>query len=266
MKMKNPYGYLCRIRIQRALAYNFDVFSTIALQCLIMFASSFFWMALYTKNTLMMGVTREEMFTYTIISSLMSCILNVNVEMRIIQSVQNGSVATDLIKPVNLFGIYLAEDIGSSIMALLQNAIPLILVGCIFIQIPKPASISALILFLISFVLSYAINWTFASIFGMWAFTAISMRPMVEVKKHLIRLLSGSIIPLWFFPDWLRGILNILPFSYIYQMPLSIYIGKLDSSTIAFQFTIQIMWLILLSVIFIQIKKRVLKKVMVQGG
>ena len=52
------------------------------------------------------------------------------------------------------------------------------------------------------------------------------------MKKHLIRLLSGSIIPIWFFPDWLADILNLLPFVYIYQLPLDIYIGSATNDEI----------------------------------
>ena len=100
----------------------------------------------------------------------------------------------------------------------------------------------------------------------MWAFTAISMDALFQVKKHLIRLLSGSIIPIWFFPDWLADILNLLPFVYIYQLPLDIYIGSASELDISRRMMIQLVWFILLAGIFLLLSKKSLKKVMVQGG
>lgn len=260
------YRYIVKIRIQRALAYGFDVFYTIGFQVLVMFATSFFWKSLYSNKDMVGGVTKEDMLTYTIISAIMGAIMSAGVEDRIIKSVEKGTVAMDMLKPVNLFGIYLAEDIGNTIVCIVQNIIPLLIVACIFIQVPTPAGIGYFLLFLLSLFLGYIINWLFAAIFGMWAFTAINMHPMVEVKKHIIRLLSGSIIPIWFFPHWLQVILKVLPFSYIYQLPLSLYIGKASKLEMIQMFSVQIIWIAILFVLFFVMQSRTTKKVMVQGG
>ena len=74
------------------------------------------------------------------------------------------------------------------------------------------ADISALPLFIISVVESFLINWLIAALFGMIAFTAINIDALIQVKKHLLRLLSGSIIPVWFFPEKVANVLEALPF------------------------------------------------------
>lgn len=43
----SPYLYIAKIKIQSALAYRADVLSFIVLQGIIMFAASFFWIAVY---------------------------------------------------------------------------------------------------------------------------------------------------------------------------------------------------------------------------
>ena len=70
----------------------------------------------------------------------------------------------------------------------------------------------ALPIFIISVIQSLIINWLISALFGLWSFTAVNIDALIQVKKHLVRLLSGSIIPLWFFPDWFRCILEKLPF------------------------------------------------------
>ena len=142
----------------------------------------------------------------------------------------------------------------------------LLIIGSLLVKPPLICSPTAIPSFAVSLALSMGINWLFATIFGMWAFTAISMDALFQVKKHLIRLLSGSIIPIWFFPDWLADILNLLPFVYIYQLPLDIYIGSASEQDISRRMMIQLVWFILLAGIFLLLSKKSLKKVMVQGG
>ena len=102
--------------------------------------------------------------------------------------------------------------------------------------------------------------------FGMICFSQIHVDALFQVKKHLIRLLSGSIIPIWFFPTWLKAILEALPFAYLYQLPLNIYIGKVTGSEIVIGLFIQLAWLIAEFVLFMYLQNKVTKKVLVQGG
>lgn len=260
------YFYVYKIRIQKALAYRFDVYGNIIWQCIAMFATAFFWKALYAGYDIVKGVKVEDMLVYTIVSSMMSLFFLVNVESRVISSVRKGTVATDMLKPINLYGIYFFEDLGYTTSVIFQNVLPILLIGSLFIAVPKPDSLSAFLLFIPSVIMSYLINWLLAACYSTWAFTAINMSPMVAVKQHMIRLLSGSIIPMWFFPNWLSNVLNVLPFVYIYQLPLDIYIGKYEMENLLPRMGIQFIWLLILGALFLFLQKRVTKRVMVQGG
>ena len=60
--------------------------------------------------------------------------------------------------------------------------------------------------------------------------------------------------------------LKALPFVYIYQLPLSIYIGKGAQAEQIGQMKIQFIWLAILFALFCFAQNRVTRKVMVQGG
>lgn len=259
-------SYVFKTQILKSLAYKFDVYGNILMQTIIMIASAYFWKALFKNTATIQGVTVETMMTYTVISSLISVILTCNVERRIMKSVEKGTVAIDLMRPVNIFHVYFAENLGSIVALIFQNMLPILFIGSIMIGIPAPASGQSFLLFCFSLLLAFFINWFLAVIFGMWAFTAISMDPLLQVKKHLIRLLSGSIIPLWFFPGWLKGILQCLPFIYLYQMPLELYIGRYTRESLIQGFLIQGIWVIGLYLLYRYLSARVTRKVMVQGG
>ena len=259
------YIYIIKTQIIKSMTYEFSVYGNIFLQTIIMITSAYFWKALYKGQESVGTVDAESMLTYIIISSMMSVLLITNVEKRIEMSVGKGTVATDMMKPVNLFGVYFAEDLGSVFALVFQNMLPILIIGTLFIKVPKMADVSALPLFVIAVLESFMINWLIAALFGMIAFAAVSIDALIQVKKHLIRLLSGSIIPIWFFPSGVAKVLSLLPFVYIYQLPLSIYIGKGERAEQIAGMKIQFLWLVALAAVFIFAQKRVTKKVMVDS-
>ena len=260
------YLYIIKTQIIKSMTYEFNVYGNIIMQTIIMITSAYFWRALYTGRSAVNGVDVGSMQTYIIISSALSVLLITNVERRIGHSVEKGSVATDMMKPISLFGMFLAEDIGSIIALIFQNMLPILLIGSLMIKVPVMADIRNLPMFVISVVESFLINWLIAALFGMMAFTTINNNALIQVKKHLIRLLAGSIIPIWFFPESVSKVLSALPFVYIYQLPLSIYIGRGDRTTMISQMHIQFIWLVILSALFFYVQSRITRKVMVQGG
>lgn len=267
MKEKiKTYLYVYKVQILKSMAYKFDVYGNIIMQTIIMIATAFFWKALYKSADNMNGVTVDTMLSYTVVSSMVSVLLTTNVENRIMESVQKGTIAIDLMRPVNIFKVLLAENLGGVTALIFQNLIPIFIIGGLLVKFPIPASASDGLLFVLSMVLAFLINWYIAEIFGMWAFKIIEMSALIQVKKHLIRLLSGSMIPIWFFPTRLKSALECLPFVYIYQMPISIYVGQYTKESLQRGLVIQIVWTVALYCIKSYLEKRVTKSVMIQGG
>lgn len=268
MKMKNwgAYLYVYKVQILKSMAYKFDVYGNIIMQTIIMIATAFFWKALFQNADNMGGVTVDTMLSYTVVSSMISVLLTTNVEWRITDSVKKGTIAVDMMRPVNIFKVFFAENLGTVTALIFQNLLPIFIIGSVLIKVPVPGSLQDGVLFILSLVLAFFINWYLAVIFGMWAFKVIEMSALIQVKKHLLRLLSGSMIPVWFFPEWLRGVLECMPFVYIYQMPIRIYVGQYTPEILQKGLLLQIVWLIVLYLVKVFLEKRVTKSVMIQGG
>lgn len=264
--MRKAYFYIAKLRIQTALAYRFDMISTILVQCIVMFAISYFWIAAYGGTERVLEVSRKSMLTYTTVSILMSNLLTMNVQHRIVDSIRNGNVALDILKPVNIYGIYLAEDIGEAVNAVFQKLLPLFFVSLFMFGVPAPASAGHFLLFCFSFLAAWLLNWLLAALLGLCAFKTMSMGPMMAVKTYLIKLLSGSMIPLWFFPEGLQGVLECLPFVGIYQVPLGIYIGKYGRNELLLRMGLQWLWVLLLFAGFVWLQKKMAERVLIQGG
>ena len=57
---KSAYSFIYKMRIQKALAYRFDVFANIIFQCIVMFATAFFWKAIYSGYDSVQGADRKS--------------------------------------------------------------------------------------------------------------------------------------------------------------------------------------------------------------
>ena len=154
----SKYFYVLRTQIIKSLTYEFNVYGNIIMQTIIMITSACFWKALYKDQGTVSGVDAESMLTYIIISSVLSVLLITNVERRIEASVEKGTVATDLMKPISLFGVYFAEDIGNITALAFQNMLPILLIGTLLIKAPAMADVRDLPLFILSLAHSSALR------------------------------------------------------------------------------------------------------------
>lgn len=261
-----PYLYMIKIKLLLALSYRFEVLITFFSQIVILFASSFFWKAAYNGINTVAMVNENQMLIYSVLSIILGNIFSMSIENSIRQKVRSGNVAIDFIKPVNIFYMYLSEDIGNTITAILQRSIPILIFSSLFIVTPIPASAAHFFIFLISVCLSYIIMWIISAIFGLFYFWAIDLGPLSEIKRYIILILSGSFIPIWFFPETVQRILAYLPFIYIYQFPLSVFIGRTSVTEALKVLCIQLLWIFILGLLFSKMKKSVENNILVQGG
>ena len=104
------YRYIAKMRIQTMMAYRVYTWTFMIMQCLMMVAVAFFWRAVYRDTEASHGVTGDMMITYTVVSMLMNSLYYMGVEDKISDAVKSGSIATDMIKHINLFSMYFAED------------------------------------------------------------------------------------------------------------------------------------------------------------
>ncbi|OJU08340.1 MAG: hypothetical protein BGN88_13490 [Clostridiales bacterium 43-6] len=100
----------------------------------------------------------------------------------------------------------------------------------------------------------------------MFNFWVIDLGPLGVVKDMIIAFLSGSTVPIWFFPGVFKTIFSFLPFVYIYQFPISIYIGKASVPNALVGLLIQIFWAFLFFLLFLSVNKKAKRHLMIQGG
>lgn len=260
------YFYLAKMQLLISLTYRFEVFTTIGTRLVIMVSSIYLWKTAYKGMDIVAGVNESQMVTYSIISTLMWSFYVYSGEGMIRSRIQRGEIAIDLIRPINFFLNCFATSFGRAASSIINVILPIILLMAIFIQVPAASGFLAAILSIVSMLLGYGIIWLIGAVVGMASFWVMEMGNLGVVKDALVQLLSGRIIPLWLFPKNVQRVLSFFPFQYIYQTPISIYIGKISTNQALPSMGLQLLWIIGLIMVLFLMWGKAKKRLLIQGG
>jgi len=86
------------------------------------------------------------------------------------------------------------------------------------------------------------------------------------IVTNIFGFLSGELIPLPFFPESLRKVVEILPFASMHNTPFLIYNGVYKTEEAVFKILLQLIWFVILFCIGKVWMNKALRRVVVQGG
>lgn len=96
-----------------------------------------------------------------------------------------------------------------------------------------------------------------------WLLTALSLEWLLQ---GLLALLSGSFMPLWFFPDALLPLLRYLPFAWVGFYPVAVYLGKLAPAQVCSHLALGSGWAVILTLLVLAVWRQATRRINVQGG
>ena len=159
-----------------------------------------------------------------------------------------------------------AEGIGSSLIQVLFVVLLLTALYWILPGFHGPAGVMFFGCFLLSVLLGYLIMSCISLMVGLLSFILMNYWGIYYVKKAVVDLFSGSLVPLVMLPGWLRNFCETLPFSKIVYTPTMIYLGRYQGYGLFQELALQAFWCIVLSICSQMIYKLVIRKVTINGG
>lgn len=266
--VRNVELYLEFIRksFQERFAYRLDFYISIFGTFLFLFLQINLWTALYSGENSVNTVTLSNMIDYIIISCLVTALTKSSVGNKIAEKIETGKIVSDFTKPLN-FKYYLwSEDLGNNSFNALFITMPLCLVIGLINKFSLPSDPLFLMFFVVSFILGAMISFYINYLLGLFAFWLHTSWFITWFLAAFNGLFSGAVVPLWFYPDWLRMICDLLPFRFIFFEPISIYLGRYSSEMVYKLLLLQIVWVVLLIVVERVVWTRAQKHVFVNGG
>jgi ABC-2 type transport system permease protein len=259
-----PYAAFAAKAFSREATYRMEVFTNVASLLVRLYLMKTVWTALYAQNAAPAGVPLHAVITYTTVALLMSLVLEIDGTRAIRDKIREGTIATDLMKPISLPLYFFSDGVGMTLLHAVL-IVPALIASLLIVHVdvPPPHVLAA---FALSFLLGYLVNFTLNFLMNCVAFWTLETFAIQLMVRWVSDLLSGQIVPLIFFPGVLQRIVLALPFAAIYSTPLLIYLGKIPPSQYALQMGAQVAWGAAFALLSALVWRAAQRRVVVQGG
>jgi ABC-2 type transport system permease protein len=259
-----PYAEFAKKAFAREATYRMEVFTEVGSLIVRVYLLRSLWTALYAQNLAPLNLPLHSMITYATVALLMSLILEVDGTRLIREKLREGTIATDLMKPISVPLYFFSDGFGQTLLHALL-VIPSLLFALLLVRIDVPSA-PVFGVFLLSFFLGYLVNFFVNFLMNAVAFWTLETFAIQLIVRWVSDLLSGQIIPLTFFPGIFGRIVFALPFAAIYSTPLLIFVGVIQPQDYVRYLLTQVLWLVLFSVLSALVWRAASRRVVIQGG
>jgi ABC-2 type transport system permease protein len=232
------------MELKKIISYRAEFWLGFVGNVMTQFCVAFFlWKAIFAAR----GADSLHGFTF---GSLMLYYLLVPLVERIVQGQEMGYLSSEiydgglsryLIYPVSYFRVKYMGQLAQSTMFLIQLGIGLALFLAVFHQ---AFSLSALTIaktlpvLICAGLLQFAITANLEML-AFWADNVWSISVLHRLTSHL---LGGGLIPLAFFPEWSRRVLDWLPFTRLVSFPIRCLLGQVGGAEWIFGIGLTLCW------------------------
>ncbi|MDR2931475.1 MAG: ABC-2 family transporter protein [Oscillospiraceae bacterium] len=254
-----------RVEVRGQMVYRANFFLGLIMIAVRVFMLIALWTALYAGRAEIDGIDLATMKFYTLASIIFEVLIAANVEHAISDKIRDGSIAMVLTRPASYPVSVCIEQFAFTAQNIILRVAPytifLLLSGLGF-----GARVYLGPAFWLSTLLAYFIMLFYQMFFGMIAFWTMEIDGILETRNAVMLVFSGSMVPLWFFPDWLFSVARFLPFQAMYNTPLSILIGRISGPDIWTALAVQALWLAVFFLLSLYFWGRSRQRVVVNGG
>ncbi len=252
---------------QTQLAYRHEVWANMFGKLVQVFARVAIWLAIYAGATSIDGVSLQQMVTYALLGgAVLGAIRYEQIIGGIGEGLRTGQVAVWLVKPASFPLYVLSSELGRAAFRLVFLVVPTVTVVALVYGMLPPATLLDGVMFIPYLLLAYTICALVSALFGLIAFWLLTSFSLEWAFQAILNLLSGSLIPFWFFPQPFGTVAAYLPFAWIVYYPSAVWIGRLTPGENLLCFAIGVGWAVLLAVAVALLWRKASTKIIVQGG
>ena len=225
-------------------------------------------------DSIINGFSFQEMITYLVFVNIFTFVsFDGNTSWTINQEIKDGTIAMAFVKPISYRKRFIATNLGVVSTMILLFGIPSFTIAYLifyFLGYIQITSIWSFLLYLVMFLFSQLIatmlNDVINYIFGIFCFYTTAGFGLNSIRNVIISFLSGTLIPLSFFPKVFETIVSYMPFAGMAQNPVLILLMKVSYVDALKLIGLSVIWLVILEVFASLLFKRASKKITVQGG
>ena len=270
MRQVRKLTALTRAGIIESLQFRLGTFVTLFANLIYLALVYFLWKSIYASAgaDTVNGMTFYDTMIYLILATALFNFLEMFVVWDMSRAIQSGEIIMHLLKPMRYRLYTFWSYSGSHHTSFILTFLPTFVVVMILTKGAIPIGWN-LLYFVISVVLALLINFNIEMLVAPVCLYTESTWGINIVKETIVLLLSGASIPLAFFPEKLKMIVEYLPFRAVYDIPLTILLLKNGTDTFAGvlpKLGLQLLWCVILTVAGNLFWNHAVKKITVNGG
>lgn len=257
--------------IQTIMSYRINFFMFVFGNLIRTFVIYYLWKAVFlsSSSSSFNGFTLSDMIIYIFMSSLTAGTINTGTDGDIGQEVRDGSIAMNLIKPINYKIRMLFISFGALVYQFVFILMPVwigLLVVRYFTVHELPPDIGTILMYLASMMLGFTVSYLMNFCFGLLSFYVTNMWGLSHLKEAALLFFSGQLIPIAFFPIVMQKVMQFFPFSSLNYIPVMIYLKKLTGVELLKAFGVQFMWIAILYLLSVWLWNKAISKLVILGG
>lgn len=215
-----------RYKFLRSLQFRAEIFLWTVLDSVPFIVMFIVFKAMFEQKSMIRTYSSQEIFFYYFVVALIQGLTSVHFEGWRIEEIRMGKIDSYLVRPFSYIKELLFNDIAGKLFYL-----------CLFIPIYSllfiiaqnfwpfdlpPFHIAQLWIFVMLLIFTYFIELCLATIIVFIGFWFEGSQGLEHFKWISITLFSGAMLPPQFLPNWLQRATEILPFRYMYAVPINI--------------------------------------------
>jgi len=264
------YLSIVRLRFLLLLQYRVAAIAGIGTQFFFGVVRVMLLDAFFRSSAAAQPMTFAQTVTYIWLGQAMLGMLPWNGDREIQDLVRTGNVAYELCRPLDLYNLWFGRSVALRTAPTITRAIPIFLAAGLLMppeyRLLQPPSVAHGVAWLVSTAGAVVLSAALTNLFSIALLWTISGEGLVRMLPPVVTLLSGLVIPLSFFPDWVQPVLRFLPFGGVMDTPFRFYTGNLAPALVLPWLAHQLGWTAALVIFGRHLISRGLTRVVVQGG
>lgn len=264
------YTAFFRMRFLAGLQYRTAAYAGCITQMVWGLMELLMYRAFYLSAPERMPMQMQALSNYIWIQQATLCCWIIHIwEGELFQSVQSGAVAYELLRPIDLYGMWMTRGFANRISRTLLRMGPVLMIGCL---LPAPYGLRLTIspavfgMFLLSMALMLWLVVSLGMICYTLTFYMIDYKGIITIFPAIAEILSGDLVPLPFFPKPLQIFAELSPFGSMQNVPLRIFGGDIAGAAIPKAMVLQLFWCITLTAFGYWLMGRGLRRTVIAGG
>lgn len=258
MRKYLAYFYTC---FNSFSTYKADYIINIVFNLVFFFVYFALWKTIYSANggSDLGGFSLNNTITYYFMTTLIfrmdvgGCIYLGN-------DIWSGFFTNDMVKPWNVRLVHISTtiaEIGLNLLLFFPFFLGIFFFAHNYIDLP---SLSYGLYFIITLILSFFLNLSFNLIIHAFTFHFGDQDANIDLINYIASFFAGGIFPLVFLSENIRQIFYLLPFKYLFDTPINIFLEKLSVNEILIVWVQILLWIVFFYMIFYFVYQAGIKK------